>query len=96
MKRLTLTVMLLLILGGQLQAQRSGESEEKFYWTDAMAEVHSKFTGQIGTFAHFGDSITVTMAFWTPLLYSRKNARPTSGKNAGGSGRGGDSATKAA
>ncbi|GAF68926.1 unnamed protein product, partial [marine sediment metagenome] len=30
--------------------------------------------GQKGTFAHFGDSITVTLAFWTPLLYSRKNA----------------------
>jgi lysophospholipase L1-like esterase len=41
-----------------------------------MAEVHKKFTGQRGTFAHFGDSITVTLAFWTPLSYSRKNASP--------------------
>ncbi len=46
------------------------------YWVEAMAETHAKFTGRNGTFAHFGDSITVTLAFWTPLLYSRKNAPP--------------------
>jgi hypothetical protein len=32
-----------------------------------MRAVHAKFTGTGGTFAHFGDSITVTMAFWAPL-----------------------------
>jgi len=52
---------------------KTGKSES-YYWVDSMARVHSKFTGQKGTFAHFGDSITVTLAFWTPLLYSRKNA----------------------
>ena len=31
-------------------------------------------TGKKGTFAHFGDSITVTMAFWSPLPFVRKNA----------------------
>lgn len=44
------------------------------YWSDTMARVHSTFTGKRGTFAHFGDSITVTLAFWTPLLYARENA----------------------
>jgi len=39
-----------------------------------MKNVYAKFTGKKGTFAHFGDSITVTMAFWTPLSYMRKNA----------------------
>ncbi|MBN1816132.1 MAG: right-handed parallel beta-helix repeat-containing protein [Sedimentisphaerales bacterium] len=39
-----------------------------------MKEVHSRFDGEKGTFSHFGDSITVTLAFWTPLLYERKNA----------------------
>lgn len=39
-----------------------------------MRQVHARFTGQKGTFAHFGDSITVSLAFWTPLLYERKNA----------------------
>ena len=39
----------------------------------AMSEVHSRFSGQNGTFACFGDSITVTMAFWSPLPYADKN-----------------------
>jgi hypothetical protein len=43
------------------------------HWVEPMKKVHAKFTGQAGTFAHFGDSITVTMAFWSPLAYSRKN-----------------------
>jgi len=54
--------------------QGQGQLPDKAYWVNAMAEVHAKFTGQKGTFAHFGDSITVTLAFWTPLLYQRKNA----------------------
>jgi GDSL-like Lipase/Acylhydrolase family len=41
-----------------------------------MQKVHAKFTGQKGTFATFGDSITVTMAFWAPLHHSRKNLSP--------------------
>src|SRR5579872_1699173 len=45
-------------------------------WVDAARKVHQRFTGQKGTFAHFGDSITYTFAFWTPLLYNRKNASP--------------------
>ncbi len=56
--------------GGEMQ---NGGSENP-YWADTMAKVHSNFTGEKGTFAHFGDSITVTLAFWTPLLYTRKNA----------------------
>ncbi|MGB2808516.1 MAG: right-handed parallel beta-helix repeat-containing protein [Sedimentisphaerales bacterium] len=50
------------------------EGGENRYWAEAMAKIHERFTGEKGTFAHFGDSITVTLAFWTPLLYSRKNA----------------------
>jgi hypothetical protein len=38
-----------------------------------MKAVHAKFTGKKGTFAQLGDSITVTLAYWTPLLYERKN-----------------------
>jgi len=45
-------------------------------WVAPMREVHARFTGRRGTFAHFGDSITITLAFWTPLLYARKNAPP--------------------
>jgi len=50
------------------------EGDNNRYWAEAMAEVHERFSGEKGTFAHFGDSITVTLAFWTPLLYTRKNA----------------------
>src|SRR5262245_3082638 len=36
-------------------------------WVQPMKKVHAQFKGTGGTFAHFGDSITVTMAFWAPL-----------------------------
>jgi len=42
-------------------------------WRANLKKVHARFTGRKGTFAHFGDSITDTMAFWTPLQYTRKN-----------------------
>ncbi len=45
-------------------------------WGEAMARVHAGFRGKAGTFAHFGDSITETLASWTPLKYGRKNAPP--------------------
>ena len=32
-----------------------------------MKQVHARFTGTMGTLAQFGDSITVTMAYWAPL-----------------------------
>jgi len=43
------------------------------YWVEPMKKVHARFTGVKGTFAHFGDSITVTMAFWTPLAGNPKD-----------------------
>jgi hypothetical protein len=42
-------------------------------WVTPMREVHARFTGTPGTFAQFGDSITVTMAFWAPLEAKPKN-----------------------
>src|SRR6266508_3472875 len=45
-------------------------------WVDAMRQVHARFKGKPGTFAHFGDSITVTMAFWTPLENAAKGGTP--------------------
>ncbi|MCX5672253.1 MAG: SGNH/GDSL hydrolase family protein [Planctomycetota bacterium] len=50
-------------------AKAAGEK----YWVEPMKKVHAKFTGDKGTFAQFGDSITVTMAFWSPLVWTRKN-----------------------
>src|SRR4030095_15637025 len=51
-------------------AARSGDSPP---WVEPMKKVHARFTGVAGTFAHFGDSITVSMAFWAPLAGSPKN-----------------------
>jgi lysophospholipase L1-like esterase len=36
-------------------------------WVEPMRMAHARFTGQMGTLACFGDSITVSMAFWAPL-----------------------------
>ena len=45
-------------------------------WWEAMRQVHTRFQGRPGTFAQFGDSITVTQAFWAPLRGERRNAPP--------------------
>jgi hypothetical protein len=45
-------------------------------WAESVRAVHARFTGRAGTFAQFGDSITVTQAFWTPLLQARRHAPP--------------------
>ena len=50
------------------RAQSLGEG-----WVEPMREVHGHFKGTPGTFAQFGDSITVTMAFWAPLQSKPKN-----------------------
>ncbi|MFC1717989.1 GDSL-type esterase/lipase family protein [Candidatus Poribacteria bacterium] len=76
---LLIIMMLLLfyvnVLVPQEQTDFGGESMSED-WVAAMREVRSKFSGEKGTFAHFGDSITVSMAFWAPLPYARKNASP--------------------
>src|SRR5262245_43351373 len=36
-------------------------------WVGPTKEVRARFTGTPGTLALFGDSITVSMAFWAPL-----------------------------
>jgi lysophospholipase L1-like esterase len=42
-------------------------------WAEPMRKVHAKFKGKEGTFALFGDSITVSLAFWAGLPHTRKN-----------------------
>ncbi len=51
-------------------------SEKKAEWVQAMKQVHTRFTGEPGTFAQFGDSITASRAFWFTMRYNRKNAPP--------------------
>jgi len=43
-------------------------------WIAEMQQVHSRFTGEKGVFALFGDSITISRAFWFGLPHGRKNA----------------------
>jgi hypothetical protein len=38
-------------------------------WAEPMKQVHVRFTGVKGTFAQFGDSITVTMAYCGTLNF---------------------------
>jgi hypothetical protein len=42
-------------------------------WVEPMRRVHAKFTGTKGTFALFGDSITVSLAFWAGLPHAHRN-----------------------
>lgn len=41
-----------------------------------MREVHRNFRGTPGTLALFGDSISVSLAFWAPLAYECRNVPP--------------------
>lgn len=45
-------------------------------WRDAVQRTHAKFTGRPGTLALFGDSITVSLAFWAPLQGETRGASP--------------------
>jgi lysophospholipase L1-like esterase len=45
-------------------------------WVEPMKAVRSRFTGTPGTLALFGDSITVSLAFWAPLRGDPKEMPP--------------------
>jgi len=45
-------------------------------WVQPMREVHGEFTGTPGTLALFGDSITVSLAFWASLEGEPKGMSP--------------------
>jgi len=59
------------------EAQTAGPDDA---WVTPMKTVHQKFKGERGTYAQFGDSITVSRAFWFGLQYARKNASPEMNK----------------
>ena len=54
----------------------SARADDPPAWAKPMAEVRAKFTGKPGTLALFGDSITVTKAFWAPLAFAPKDLPP--------------------
>ncbi len=43
-------------------------------WVQPMRLVHARFHGRPGAFAEFGDSITVSLAFWSPLRWTMQGA----------------------
>ena len=45
----------------------SAPAAEKPYWVEPMKTVHAGFHGNAGYVAQLGDSITYSMAFWTPI-----------------------------
>src|SRR5436190_10375337 len=60
--------------------QAAEPASETEAWVESMKEIHARFSGAPGTFAQFGDSITVTLAFWTPLESAPKNMTPEAAK----------------
>src|SRR5262245_3523500 len=76
--RVLLIVTCLLLGAAPTQGQERGDArpEDAIRWREAVARVHARFGGRPGTFAHFGDSITVSLAFWSPLQHDRKHAPP--------------------
>jgi lysophospholipase L1-like esterase len=65
------TLVVLLFSAGHLVAE-----DRERDWVERMKKVHAGFTGDAGTFAQFGDSITDSRAFWFSLRYQRDNAPP--------------------
>src|SRR5262245_39870247 len=51
----------------------AGNAAETPEWVKPMKEVRARFTGTPGTLALFGDSISVSLAFWAPLAGTPKN-----------------------
>jgi lysophospholipase L1-like esterase len=43
---------------------------------EPMRRVHARFNGRRGTLAQFGDSITVSMAYWAPLRHRPRRMSP--------------------
>lgn len=60
-------------VASMVAAVRGSAAAGDDYWIEPMRQVHARFAGTNGTLAHFGDSITVTMAYWAPLAGTPKN-----------------------
>ena len=76
---LVLAAVAVSMLMGTVSAGLAAErqmAEPDTAWVASMKAVHEKFQGERGTFAQFGDSITVSRAFWFGLQYAPKNLSP--------------------
>jgi lysophospholipase L1-like esterase len=59
--------MALLAAAASVSMPAAAAAEDAAPWAAPMKKVRDRFTGKPGTLAQFGDSITVSMAFWAPL-----------------------------
>ena len=69
------SIAIILLAAFSLQAPLA-QGAKKLSWIPAMKKVRAKFKGKPGTFAHFGDSITYSMAFWSSLQWKPEKALP--------------------
>ncbi|MEZ0266314.1 MAG: SGNH/GDSL hydrolase family protein [Phycisphaerae bacterium] len=65
-----------------LLASPNPAAEPDTTWVDPIKAVHAKFTGKKGTFAQFGDSITVTLAYWANLEWEKPKGLDDAGTKA--------------
>jgi len=65
-----------LLTASVLCASGAPAQEVRPSWAEVARRTHARFKGRPGTLALFGDSITVTQAFWAPLRSARRNAPP--------------------
>jgi len=68
-----LAAILVLCLGNRAAAGPPPSAAPGDDWVEPMRQVHARFKGEAGTFAHFGDSITISMAFWASLQWNRRH-----------------------
>ena len=67
--RVTIAILAVLICVGAAQADDP-------YWLLPMQDVHADYTGSGGTISRFGDSISVSMAYFVPMQYGHTNTTP--------------------
>jgi lysophospholipase L1-like esterase len=58
----------------------AAQSQPPDKWREPMRRVHARFKGTGGTFAQFGDSITVSLAYWAPLAHEPKGLSRTAAR----------------
>ncbi len=64
----------IVLVCASVTAQNQSTGHDANVWVPAMKKVNAKFSGEQGTLALFGDSITVSRAFWFGLQSNRRNA----------------------
>jgi lysophospholipase L1-like esterase len=76
MKASVRRALVLTLLSCALLLPGVSKAEEAAAWVEPMKRVHARFTGNPGTLALLGDSISVSMAFWAPLRGEPKGMSP--------------------